>query len=56
MNWLQLRGTTDVIQDQVVIDCVAVVNADVDFDRAELYCFVVRKIYLQFWNVTIEQF
>lgn len=46
MNWLQLRGTTDAIQDRVVIDCVVAANADADFDHAELYCFVGRRIYL----------
>lgn len=46
MSLLQLHGTTDVIQDRVVIDCAGVANADADFDHAELYCFVVKRIYL----------
>lgn len=47
-SWLQLRGTIDAILDRAVIDCVAVANADADFDHDELYCFVGQRIYLQF--------
>lgn len=50
MHWLKLLVTTDVIQDRAVNGCVvavAVADADAGIDHAELYCFVVRRIYLK---------
>lgn len=48
MYWSKLAVATDVIQDLIGIDCVAVADADAAIDHVELYCFVVQKIYLHF--------